>query len=62
MGTSTANVYRPAAQCSAANGRRRPAADNHCLAEVNGICMHYVDEGQGPFVILLHGFHKQLKR
>ncbi len=33
-----------------------PDAFNHCFAEVNGIRMHYVDEGQGPLVILLHGF------
>ncbi len=33
-----------------------PAAFHHCFAEVNGIRMHYVDEGQGPLVILLHGF------
>jgi pimeloyl-ACP methyl ester carboxylesterase len=31
-------------------------AFNHCFAEVNGIRLHYVDEGQGPLVILLHGF------
>ncbi|CAG4892916.1 alpha/beta fold hydrolase [Paraburkholderia saeva] len=33
-----------------------PASFNHCFAEVNGIRMHYIDEGQGPLVILLHGF------
>jgi pimeloyl-ACP methyl ester carboxylesterase len=33
-----------------------PEAFNHCFAEVNGIRMHYVDEGEGPLVILLHGF------
>jgi len=33
-----------------------PGAFNHCFAEVNGIRLHYVDEGQGPLVILLHGF------
>src|SRR3954468_432273 len=33
-----------------------PEAFNHCFAEVNGIRMHYIDEGQGPLVILLHGF------
>jgi len=33
-----------------------PGAFNHCFAEVNGIRMHYIDEGQGPLVILLHGF------
>ena len=33
-----------------------PDAFNHCFADVNGIRMHYVDEGQGPLVILLHGF------
>ena len=31
-------------------------AFNHCFADVNGIRMHYIDEGQGPLVILLHGF------
>ncbi|MNZ52572.1 hypothetical protein D3C78_704210 [compost metagenome] len=33
-----------------------PGGFNHCFAEVNGIGMHYVDEGSGPLVILLHGF------
>ena len=33
-----------------------PAVFNHCFAEVNGIRMHYIDEGQGPLVLLLHGF------
>ena len=33
-----------------------PAAFNHCFTEVNGIRMHYIDEGQGPLVVLLHGF------
>lgn len=33
-----------------------PAAFNHCFVEINGIRMHYVDEGQGPLVILVHGF------
>src|SRR6188768_4061586 len=33
-----------------------PDAFTHCFAEVNGIRMHYVDEGQGPLVVLLHGF------
>jgi pimeloyl-ACP methyl ester carboxylesterase len=33
-----------------------PGAFNHCFAEANGIRMHYIDEGQGPLVILLHGF------
>lgn len=33
-----------------------PAAFNHCFADVNDIRMHYIDEGQGPLVILLHGF------
>ena len=33
-----------------------PDAFDHRFAEVNGIRMHYIDEGQGPLVILLHGF------
>src|SRR6476620_5659756 len=33
-----------------------PNAFSHCFAEVNGIRMHYIDEGRGPLVILLHGF------
>jgi pimeloyl-ACP methyl ester carboxylesterase len=32
-----------------------PQAFTHRFAEVNGIRIHYVDEGQGPLVILLHG-------
>jgi pimeloyl-ACP methyl ester carboxylesterase len=33
-----------------------PASYQHKFAEVNGIRMHYVEAGQGPLVILLHGF------
>ncbi len=33
-----------------------PGVFNHCFADVNGIRLHYVDEGQGPLVILVHGF------
>src|SRR4249920_3512055 len=33
-----------------------PGAFNHAFAEVNGIRMHYVEAGQGPLFILLHGF------
>jgi pimeloyl-ACP methyl ester carboxylesterase len=33
-----------------------PGAFNHCFAEANGIRVHYVDEGRGPLVILMHGF------
>jgi pimeloyl-ACP methyl ester carboxylesterase len=33
-----------------------PGAFNHRFADVNGIRLHYVDQGQGPLVILLHGF------
>jgi pimeloyl-ACP methyl ester carboxylesterase len=33
-----------------------PQAFAHRFAEVNGIRMHYVEEGRGPLVILLHGF------
>lgn len=33
-----------------------PQAFKHRFAEVNGIRLHYVDEGEGPLVILLHGF------
>jgi pimeloyl-ACP methyl ester carboxylesterase len=33
-----------------------PSGFNHRYASVNGIRMHYVDEGKGPLVLLLHGF------
>lgn len=28
----------------------------HRFCEVNGIRLHYVEEGAGPLVVLLHGF------
>jgi pimeloyl-ACP methyl ester carboxylesterase len=28
----------------------------HSFAEVNGIRMHYVEKGEGPLVVMLHGF------
>lgn len=33
-----------------------PTQFNHQFAQVNGIKMHYVDEGKGPAIVLLHGF------
>ena len=33
-----------------------PQGFNHCIADVNGIRVHYVDEGHGPLVLLLHGY------
>jgi len=33
-----------------------PAAFTHHVIEANGIAIHYVDEGAGPLIILLHGF------
>ncbi len=33
-----------------------PDAFTHRFATVNGIRMHYVEEGQGPLLILLHGY------
>ena len=33
-----------------------PQSFTHCFAQTNGINLHYVEEGQGPLVILLHGF------
>lgn len=33
-----------------------PAAFVHRMAEADGLPIHYVDEGAGPLVILLHGF------
>ncbi|HEX8828755.1 MAG TPA: alpha/beta hydrolase [Xanthobacteraceae bacterium] len=33
-----------------------PRAFKHQFADVNGIRLHYVEEGQGPLVILLHGY------
>ena len=33
-----------------------PQGFNHKFATVNGIRLHYVEEGQGPLVLLLHGY------
>ena len=33
-----------------------PQAFDHRFAAVNGIRLHYVEEGQGPLVMLLHGY------
>lgn len=37
-------------------GTDDPRGFNHKFADVNGVRMHYVEEGQGPLVILVHGF------
>ena len=56
MGTSTVTRISHPRAASARADVDNPDAFNHCFAEVNGIRMHYIDEGQGPLVILLHGF------
>ncbi|NEW37645.1 alpha/beta hydrolase [Nocardia cyriacigeorgica] len=33
-----------------------PATFTHRFADVNGIRLHYVEEGEGPLVIMVHGF------
>lgn len=33
-----------------------PQAYSHRFADVNGIRIHYVEEGQGPLLIMLHGY------
>jgi pimeloyl-ACP methyl ester carboxylesterase len=33
-----------------------PSQFNHQFAQINGIKMHYVDEGKGPAIVLLHGY------
>ena len=33
-----------------------PQSFSHYFASVNGVRMHYVEEGQGPLVLLLHGY------
>lgn len=33
-----------------------PNVFDHRFAEINGLRMHYVEEGRGPLVILLHGY------
>lgn len=33
-----------------------PACLTHHTIEANGIKLHYVDAGDGPLVVLLHGF------
>jgi epoxide hydrolase A/B len=43
------------AQASPDNGDD-PQRFRHHVAAVNGIRLHYVEEGQGPLVILLHGY------
>ena len=41
---------------AAASNIDDPQNFNHRFATVNGIRMHYVEEGQGPLVLLLHGY------
>lgn len=33
-----------------------PSSYDHRFADVNGLRLHYVEEGQGPLVLLVHGF------
>jgi epoxide hydrolase A/B len=33
-----------------------PESFTHRFATTNGIRLHYVEEGEGPLVVLLHGF------
>ncbi len=41
---------------ASAIGEDDPASYRHHFADINGIRMHYVEAGQGPLLILLHGF------
>lgn len=41
---------------SVLTGSDNPQAFNHEFVNVNGIRMHYVVEGDGPLVVLLHGY------
>ena len=41
---------------AAASNIDDPQNFNHRFATANGIRMHYVEEGQGPLVLLLHGY------
>lgn len=38
------------------NNVDNPQGYNHDFADVGGIRLHYVDEGEGPLVVLIHGF------
>lgn len=40
----------------AVTGADDPQGFDHRFATVNGIRLHYVEEGEGPLVLLLHGF------
>src|SRR3982751_4296713 len=33
-----------------------PESFNHRFSTTNGVRLHYVDEGKGPLVLLIHGF------
>jgi pimeloyl-ACP methyl ester carboxylesterase len=44
------------AQTSAVEASRDAAGWKHGFAEVNGVRLHYVEAGEGPLVLLLHGF------
>lgn len=37
-------------------GIRTLASFNHAYVHTNGIRMHYVEQGEGPLVLLLHGW------
>ena len=40
----------------AANSVDDPQSFSHQFASVNGVRLHYVEEGDGPLVVLLHGY------
>ncbi len=46
----------PSAQPSDAPPVDDPQSFAHRFSDLNGIRLHYVEEGQGPLVLLLHGF------
>jgi pimeloyl-ACP methyl ester carboxylesterase len=61
----TSILTREAAGCDAGRARRRGFSARYAIAvreidhhfvEVNGVRLHYAEQGEGPLVILLHGF------
>ena len=55
-GLAASMISRTRAARAATTDIDDPQSFDHRFATVNGIRMHYVEEGKGPLVILLHGY------
>jgi epoxide hydrolase 4 len=56
IGGSTSGPRRKVRRAGGTDGGPKLPGSRHDFAEANGVRLHYVEQGDGPVVLLLHGF------